>query len=47
MGHNWAMGYSLLTSVLDNIAALDSDLPPPQGLLLLLLFVCCLVTCLD
>lgn len=28
VGHNWAMGYSLLTSILDNTAALDFDLLP-------------------
>lgn len=31
MGNNWAMGYILLTSVLDNIATLDSDLLPSPG----------------
>lgn len=29
MSHNWAMGYSLLTSA--NVATLDSDLPPLPG----------------
>ena len=45
IGHNWAKGSSLLASVLDNRATLDSDLPPPQALMLLLWFVGCVAIC--